>query len=197
MTWIFQSTLPEKGATLAMQIALQVSENFNPRSPRRERRPQKVPVVMLFVFQSTLPEKGATISARDIDTTGLISIHAPREGSDYSEVNKMWILNHFNPRSPRRERHAGEISQEQYEKFQSTLPEKGATHTGLFFGRQCYISIHAPREGSDLDWLLAPNLDLISIHAPREGSDLPKQARCMRKSKFQSTLPEKGATTIE
>ena len=34
------------------------------------------------------------------------------------------------------------------------------------------ISIHAPREGSDVvfDWLL--DLGKISIHAPREGSDL-------------------------
>ena len=34
------------------------------------------------------------------------------------------------------------------------------------------ISIHAPREGSDLGLLAGGQLQLISIHAPREGSDL-------------------------
>ena len=33
------------------------------------------------------------------------------------------------------------------------------------------ISIHAPREGSDVGQLLPGGADAISIHAPREGSD--------------------------
>ena len=34
-----------------------------------------------------------------------------------------------------------------------------------------YISIHAPREGGDIDRLGAIVADDISIHAPREGGD--------------------------
>ncbi len=34
------------------------------------------------------------------------------------------------------------------------------------------VSIHAPREGSDLQGKLTPNTLYVSIHAPREGSDL-------------------------
>ena len=34
------------------------------------------------------------------------------------------------------------------------------------------ISIHAPREGSDLRPVLVLGVALISIHAPREGSDV-------------------------
>ena len=34
-----------------------------------------------------------------------------------------------------------------------------------------HISIHAPREGSDLTVTFAAQSDEISIHAPREGSD--------------------------
>ena len=33
------------------------------------------------------------------------------------------------------------------------------------------ISIHAPREGSDIQGYKPRNKGLISIHAPREGSD--------------------------
>ena len=33
------------------------------------------------------------------------------------------------------------------------------------------ISIHAPREGSDLKYHYGDDIRSISIHAPREGSD--------------------------
>ena len=59
---------------------------------------------------------------------------------------------HFNPRSPRGERHA-------------------AVHARY---TQRIISIHAPREGSDLRARPVRPIDPkpISIHAPREGSDM-------------------------
>ena len=78
-----------------------------------------------------------------------ISIHAPREGSDFEVAAFSKSDADFYPRSPRGERRRPAAS--------------------LWPGRT--ISIHAPREGSD------PGLDLlfhpfgISIHAPREGSD--------------------------
>ena len=60
--------------------------------------------------------------------------------------------------------------------FQSTLPVRGAT--GVYFSTGCnaWISIHAPREGSDQAIKLSQEDLMISIHAPREGSD-PK-VRC-------------------
>ncbi len=33
------------------------------------------------------------------------------------------------------------------------------------------VSIHAPREGSDIPAEVADQIDSVSIHAPREGSD--------------------------
>ena len=57
------------------------------------------------------------------------------------------------------------------------------------------ISIHAPREGSDLN---SENFSLkhdhISIHAPREGSDASNGGRRSQPGLFQSTLPVRGAT---
>ena len=58
------------------------------------------------------------------------------------------------------------------------------------------ISIHAPREGSDID--LGQGLHLvgtISIHAPREGSDRTGEVLTALVSPFLSTLPARGATT--
>ena len=56
--------------------------------------------------------------------------------------------------------------------FQSTLPARGATDFFRFFYRHSDISIHAPREGSDIVTIGGSEaIDMISIHAPREGSD--------------------------
>ena len=64
---------------------------------------------------------------------------------------------HFNPRSPRGERH-----------YQLTD------------GERLEISIHAPRVGSDADWSAHEPALRISIHAPRVGSDLAFFRSCAR-----------------
>ena len=57
------------------------------------------------------------------------------------------------------------------------------------------ISIHAPREGSDLPTIDSINLgEDISIHAPREGSDIRAAHTGLVSSLFLSTLPVRGAT---
>ena len=55
--------------------------------------------------------------------------------------------------------------------FQSTLPARGATQLPTDSGDGIRISIHAPREGSDVELATLCGAALISIHAPREGSD--------------------------
>ena len=56
------------------------------------------------------------------------------------------------------------------------------------------ISIHAPREGSDVDFFRLFRGVCISIHAPREGSDLMGQNDDSYWAPFLSTLPARGAT---
>ena len=126
--------------------------HFYPRSPRGER-----------------PAGGS----RNSRYPG-ISIHAPREGSDVrGPMLCHRSAGHFYPRSPRGERlysdwlriprsiflstlpargatSSWRLNQGEAAKFLSTLPARGATR-GLFVGVQLLpISIHAPREGSDL-----------------------------------------------
>ena len=72
---------------------------------------------------------------------------------------------------------------------------KGATDRDSERIRYVFISIHAPREGSDVLSYLSDDLELtISIHAPREGSDKGNLGNYLPDVKFQSTLPVKGAT---
>ena len=59
-----------------------LSWNFNPRSPCGERRPRPLSVPMCSLFQSTLPVRGATYMPGLAALHQVISIHAPRAGSD-------------------------------------------------------------------------------------------------------------------
>ena len=102
----------------------------------------------------------------------VISIHAPRRGSDGWVEQKRKYWENFNPRSPQGERQDNHA-----------------------FWYLCRISIHAPRRGSDvLNKLIKPPTR-ISIHAPRRGSDERPKVIFIRSGQFQSTLPAGGATS--
>ena len=62
--------------------------------------------------------------------------------------------------------------------------------------RRSKISIHAPRTGSDGDTSQPRRLGSISIHAPRTGSDHYLRSGRLYASRFQSTLPARGATPV-
>ena len=55
--------------------------------------------------------------------------------------------------------------------FQSTPPVKAATIISYSSFDSPFISIHAAREGGDVDGVNANHGDIISIHAAREGGD--------------------------
>ena len=59
----FQSTLPVRGATVLVIVALLMTIYFNPRSPCGERRNYSGTFNASKVFQSTLPVRGATQQA--------------------------------------------------------------------------------------------------------------------------------------
>ena len=78
----FQSTLPARGATVPIPKQGAAEQDFNPRSPRGERLWHYGFHLPVLPFQSTLPARGATTPIQYLTLTTLISIHAPREGSD-------------------------------------------------------------------------------------------------------------------
>ena len=147
-----------------------------------------------------------------------ISIHAPRMGSDCCARCSACSNTDFNPRSPDGERQVGDAAALFEDAFQSTLPGWGATYTAVCLGVSPYISIHAPRMGSDGHHgplhqqprkisIHAPRMgsdaqtfrrydaeNIISIHAPRMGSDFAFCHGPSLVSIFQSTLPGWGAT---
>ena len=86
----------------------------------------------------------------------------------------MQVINNFNPRSPCGER-------------------RRRYRQPLTISR---ISTHAPRAGSDGGVNIGGIRHLISTHAPRAGSDDMDAATCPALSKFQPTLPVRGATRL-
>ena len=170
--------------------------HFNPRSPRGERRADRVhPPGSAPHFNPRSPRGERRTTNNDGTTTG----------------------NNFNPRSPRGERRGSigrnivqglfqstlpaggatsckPLLQQNKRRFQSTLPAGGATCAassppswGGYFNPRSprgsdipqavvaagrLISIHAPRGGSDDYQAWVAEYLNISIHAPRGGSDV-------------------------
>ena len=84
----------------------------------------------MAIFQSTLPGWGATYLTVICVALIVISIHAPRMGSDLRRFRPFAPRNrYFNPRSPDGERLAGDFARYASHAFQSTLPGWGATST--------------------------------------------------------------------
>ncbi len=140
---------PREGSDSCRTFPHSASRDFNPRSPRGERRNFKSKSVSLTDFNPRSP-RGERLCPFG---TGQAAFH------------------YFNPRSPRGERLRGNKHTDYWAAFQSTLPARGATQTAEFITKYFDISIHAPREGSDLSADNPLCIAWISIHAPREGSD--------------------------
>ena len=124
---VFQSTLPH-GERRRFHGSSRTRELFQSTLPHGERRSFPLHQKQYDIFQSTLPAWGATLIALFITSRFLISIHAPRMGSDgridivtmlqipFQSTLPAWGATtapdqirlcrlHFNPRSPHGERH--------------------------------------------------------------------------------------------
>ena len=192
----FQPTLPARGATSVTARPSPQRQNFNPHSPHGERRacyfvvrrrksdfnPHSPHGERLQVrgrdshrrryFNPHSPHGERHARQRTRRSTGGISTHTPRTGSDADLVMAKRGLEDFNPHSPHGERHGWTI------KLTTTL----------------LISTHTPRTGSDTRSIEADGKREISTHTPRTGSDDTYKQQVETEKKFQPTLPARGAT---
>ena len=129
---------------------------------------------------------------------GAIPMHFnPRSphGERLSENITSQKPNYFNPRSPHGERRKITIICKLTQRFQPTLPARGATR-GTNGSIAAYtISTHAPRTGSDLCpfFPCAAVGDDFNPRSPH-GERLILSADCSSSEAFQPTLPARGAT---
>ena len=176
-------------------MSLIIRSNFNPRSPHGERLYHGSNRIARVEFQSTLPARGATQVHRlhahdvlisihaprtgsDVRLVGVhrqpeaISIHAPRTGSDETLLGVKSEKGDFNPRSPHGERQQGfKFRGIDDVIFQSTLPARGATGTtSTKHTARIFQSTLPARGATEAQRPCCARAD-ISIHAPRTGSD--------------------------
>ena len=178
--FIFQSTLPVRGATQLPRLAICIQPYFNPRSPCGERPSGPTRWDCRRRFQPTLPVRGATIDDVNKWDDITISIHAPRAGSDgrlsiATEILKIsihapragsdWLFSwtpawygNFNPRSPCGERPVDWLIGTAGGNFNPRSP-CGERPTQMAKGATTVkISIHAPRAGSDCIRMCRPRM---------------------------------------
>ena len=169
--------------------------HFNPRSPQGERLSVMVRLSMLYLISIHAPRRGSDQCSQTNRLGTKISIHAPRRGSDIADRTG------FKPAAL----------------FQSTLPAGGATAGASSSRLTGRISIHAPRRGSDqITWchscqlrhfnprspqgerlgILDDDIGHIRDFNPRspQGERPRTTTRTRTISSFQSTLPAGGAT---
>ena len=142
---------PPRGGRPGHSAGRTAGQNFNPRPPRGGRRQKRPWADEEQRFQSTPPARGATwyITASPPDTPRFQST-PPARGATRGNRSAAVFL----------------------ERFQSTPPARGATSSVATVTPTAAISIHAPREGGDI------NLTINTIIRRR----------------FQSTPPARGAT---
>ena len=170
---LFQSTLPARGATCWAAPSLNLGGNFNPRSPRGERRSGNMGSRSCPRFQSTLPARGATWAGKVLQGHGQnFNPRSPR-GERPQATSELWkTLWNFNPRSPRGERLYQTEMRGLRVPFQSTLPARGATSLDYIIGKAYRFQSTLPARGATL-WPLTLVVGILG---------------------FQSTLPARGAT---
>ena len=108
-------------------------------------------------------------------------------------------LAHFNPRSPHGERHevlaTGKMT---IKEFQPTLPARGATsRTPRTLLQSQHFNPRSPHGERRAYACAAAFRRAISTHAPRTGSDSAAAGSPNRQTRFQPTLPARGATSAE
>ena len=144
-------------------------------------------------FQSTLPVWGATGLFRHLGQSAVISIHAPRVGSDLCSVQDWIFRYHFNPRSPCGERHFLRYPLPLGVYFNPRSPcGERPTATG-YMGETDNFNPRSPcGERPPVEVLVI----LRSYFNPRSPCGERPRARACRAdpARFQSTLPVWGAT---
>ena len=146
------------------------------------------------MFQSTLPVRGATLEVGDGSGGPVVSIHAPREGSDLRRSSAISPNIRVSIHAPREGSDLFCMPIKRNRIVSIHAPREGSDRALADLPFAIYdVSIHAPREGSDPPMHPQGRNVVVSIHAPREGSDLLwRRVRMVRV--VQSTLPVRGAT---
>ena len=160
------------GSDSGLAIKSPHNVDFNPRSPCGERlRYEHSYHQGIAKFQSTLPVWGATSGGMWRTMDRLISIHAPRVGSDVFAQAVQRRNSKFQSTLPVWGATPRNCCVTLSVRFQSTLPVWGATHWCNYTILLTEFQSTLPVWGATIIYNSVLPLVTISIHAPRVGSD--------------------------
>ena len=127
LRYIISTLAPREGSDARRIPCLSPGPDFNPRSPRGERRVIWIPGEQVEAFQPSLPARGATRRRPFRDPRPPdFNPRSPRGERLRSNVDYK-RSNDFNPRSPRGERRGAVPVAVKLLLFQPSLPARGAT----------------------------------------------------------------------
>ena len=125
---------------------------------------------------------------------GTVSIHAPREGCDSSSTARWRFGSRFNSRTPGGVRHLADAEEGGIWVFQFTHPGRGATSSREIGCPPSVFQFTHPGRGATTSPTPHRGISCVSIHAPREGCDVQSSPRFFGLFEFQFTHPGRGAT---
>jgi len=217
----FQSTLPGRGATALVRIlqtcytlsihapragsdvrALSLctpNVAFNPRSPGGERRNiLAIGVEASYTFNPRSPGGERHKLDGRARFVQILSIHAPRAGSDDVYTAQKLLGHAFQSTLPGRGATNDYIGMRQTFIFQSTLPGRGATSITPSC-KTSFLTFNPRSPGGERRSRGDLNTHRFHFQStlPGRGATVLVEANERRKRCFQSTLPGRGATTTQ
>ena len=187
---------PRMGSDAAAIEALSKALDFNPRSPDGERQSMGENADKEMKFQSTLPGWGATWRSTGKGPPYVFQSTLPGWGATLKLTPGNQTQVYFNPRSPDGERLQCGVGGPFRPYFNPRSPdgERRTRHP-----RPADRHDFNPRspDGERLFRVVSTMSEMfISIHAPRMGSDRATRGEITNNHPFQSTLPGWGATSL-
>ena len=188
---------PREGSDSSKSDRRKSPRYFYPRSPQGERQGRACAKIKAYKFLSTFPARGATSSITEMVPSSLSFLPtlpargATENGHKSGRPRKFLSTLPARGAPPPPPYHHPESAA-----FLSTLPARGATFALRFLLLLGHISIHAPREGSDIPrGQQRQALEDFYPRSPR-GERLNLRSQAVREEGFLSTLPARGATIV-
>ena len=161
------------------------------RGATKDGRPDKQKIVISI----HAPRKGSDGGLKGVTHKEFISIHAPRKGSDNVQSAHYTIGIYFYPRSPQGERPGRQaVSKGNLHISIRRSPQGERRKSVSVSARALNFYPRSPQGERHLWAVYRLRRKRISIHAPRKGSDAVCTVNQIQLRTFLSTLPARGAT---
>src|SRR5699024_140408 len=189
----FLSTLPARGATLGLRFFFG-HELISIHAPREGSDHDPDFRIVQNDISIHAPREGSDNSQICGPTRSSYFYPRSPRGERRRPTSMKPTTSYFYPRSPRGERLCpNRLLWEHWESL-SKLPARGATSTTAWKLKKAeFLSTLPARGATKRDYSNTTTIN-ISIHAPREGSDVQSTNDATRTGRFLSTLPARGAT---